>query len=189
MNKNTSRILIYAVIFLAVLNVATFISIGINIRNSNKELPQASSVEIKTAQNFNGRYFRDQLQLSPKQMDQFRVINDQFRFNARRINNELIILRAKMMDEMKQASADTVKLSLQSDSIGILHADLKKFTYEYYMGIKGICFEKQIPELDNIFEQFFKSSEHYHGRGQGNQRQGKGQGRGFGRRKFEQNKN
>lgn len=187
MNKYTSKILIYAVIFLAALNVATLISIGINIRNAKKELPQASSAAIKTAQNFNGRYFRDQLQLSPKQMEQFRVINDEFRSNARRINNELNILRAKMMDEMKQESTDTLKLSLQSDSIGRLHADLKKFTYNYYMGIKEICFEKQISELDNIFEQFFKSSGHHYG--QGNQRQGKGQGRGFGKRKFEQNKN
>lgn len=187
MNKNTSRLLIYAVIFLAVLNVATFISLGINIRNAKKELPQASSAEIKTAQNFNGRYFRDQLQLSLEQMDQFRVINDEFRSNARRINQELNIQRANMMDEMKQAFVDTVKLRLQSDSIGILHADLKKRSYNYYLGIKGICSAKQIPELDSIFEQFFNGSGQGHG--QRHQRQGNGQGRGFGRRKLEQNKN
>jgi len=183
MNKNTSRILIYAVIFLAILNIATFISIKINIRNSNKEKLQASSTEIKTAQNFNGRYFKDHLQLSSKQMERFRVINDQFRSNARRINNELNTIRANMMLEMKLDIADTLKLSLQSDSVGMLHAELKKISYEYYFGIKSICSEKQIPQLNNIFERFFASGGNHHGH-----RHGKGQGRGLGRKRFEQNK-
>ncbi len=94
------------------------------------------------------------------------------------------LLDGNMMKEMKQTACDSSKLNIQSDSIGMLHADLKKLTYKYYMGIKGFCTAEQIPELNNIFEQFFNTGGHHHGHGQGNQRQGlrrKGQGYGFGR--------
>ncbi len=175
MNKNTSRILIYAVIFLAVLNVATFISIGIHVYQSKKELPQASSKAIKNTQNFNGRYFRDHLKLSPDQMNQFRSMNEKFRSNAKRINNELNILRADMLDQMKNTSEETNDLITIADSVGSLHSELKKFTYQYYLDIKSICSEKQTNELNKIFESFFAGSETHKGRG--DQRQGKGFGK------------
>ncbi len=175
MNKNTSRILIYAVIFLAVLNVATFISIGIHVYQSKTELPQASSEAIKTTQNFNGKYFKDQLKLSPDQMNQFRVINEKFRSNARRINNELNILRAEMLDKMKITSDETNELIAIADSVGSLHSELKKYTYQYYLDIKSICTEKQTNELNKIFESFFAGNETHKGRG--DQRQGKGFGK------------
>ncbi len=177
MNKNTSRILIYAVIFLAVLNVATFISIGIHVYQSNNELPQASTEAIKTAQNFNGRYFKDQLKLSPDQMNQFRSINEKFRSNAKRINNELNILRKKMLDQMTNTSEETADLIAIADSIGSLHSELKKFSYQYYLDIKSICTEKQTNELNKIFESFFAGSETHPGQGQEKQRQGKGFGK------------
>ena len=176
MNKNSSRILIYAVIFLAVLNVTTFISIGINVRNTKKELPYASNNEIKTAQNFNGRYFRDKLKLSPTQMDSFRIVNNQFRSQARRINDDLNLLRSNMMNEMKRAYPDTIKLMVQSDSVGMMHAGLKKLTYKYYLGIKSICSEEQASELNNIFEQFFNADEHHRKQNQGSNRRGSGKG-------------
>ncbi len=175
MNKNTSRILIYAVIFLAVLNVATFISIGIHVYQSKKELPQVSSETINTTHNFNGRYFRDQLNLSPDQMNQFRLINEKFRSNARRINNELNRLRVDMLNQMKNTSKETDTLISISDSIGSLHCELKKFTYQYYLDIKSICSDEQTSGLNNIFENFFAGSETHIGRR--NQRQGKGFGK------------
>ncbi|MCW3786573.1 Spy/CpxP family protein refolding chaperone [Plebeiibacterium sediminum] len=175
MNKNASRILIYVVIFLAVLNVATFTSIGIHVYQSKKELPQASSEAIKTTQNFNGRYFRDQLNLSPDQMNQFRKINEKFRSNARRINSELNMLRADMLNQMKNTSEETETLISISDSIGSLHSELKKFTYQYYLDIKSICSGEQINGLNEIFENFFAGSETHNGRG--NQKQGKGFGK------------
>ncbi len=175
MNKNTSRLLIYAVIFLAVLNVASFTTIGIHMYQSKKEVDQASSEEIKTAQNYNGRYFRDQLQLTPDQMNQFRGINNEFRTNARRINNELNTLRAEMMAEMQNATHETNDLILIADSVGVLHSQLKKCTYQYYLDIKSICNEKQMMELNQIFNNFLGGNHHQNGHS--TQRQGKGFGK------------
>ncbi len=177
MNKNTSRILIYTVIFLAVLNVATFISIGIHVYQSKKELPAASYEAIKNAQNFNGRYFRDQLKLSPDQMNQFRPINEKFRSNARRINSELNILREEMLDQMTKSSEETNELMAIADSIGSLHSELKRFSYQYYLDIKSICTEQQTNGLNKIFESFFAGSETHQGQEQQRQRKGFGKNR------------
>ncbi len=175
MNKNTSRILIYTVIFLAVLNMATFITIGIHIYQSKKELSGASDEAIKTTQNFNGRYFRDQLQLSPDQMSRFRPINEKFRSNAKRINSELNILRIEMLEKMTKTSEETSELIAIADSIGSLHSELKKFTYQYYLNIKAICSAEQTDELNTIFKSFFNGNEYHEG--QRKQRHGYGKNR------------
>ncbi len=175
MNKNTSRLLIYAVIFLAVLNVASFTTIGIHMYQDKREAVKASSEEIQTTQNFNGRYFRDQLQLSAEQMNEFREINGAFRTNARHINSELNRLRAEMMMKMENADNSTDDLAMISDSIGMLHSELKKCSYQYYFDIKSICTQEQVPWLNGIFQGFFSGVQHKNG-GEG-QRQRKGFGK------------
>jgi len=157
MNRNSKRILIYAVVFLAVLNITTLVTIGYTKYITNSNVVTANDIAIKNTQNFNGRYFRDRLGLSKEQMDDFRPINDVFRSNARIINTRLGDFRNQMMDEMQQNEPDTSILNMLSDSIGSLHRDLKFHTYRYYLNIKGICTTQQQDELNKIFNEFFIS--------------------------------
>ncbi len=162
MNKTTSRILIYAVIFLAVLNVTTFITIGYHIYHPGTMIEQqmtGSSIN----RNYNGRYFRDRLQLDKDQMNEFRSINDNFRTKARTINLNLQHCRQEMMNEMQNDNVDTSKLNALSDSIGQLHKSLKIDTYKYYIAIKKICNQKQSNELNSMFDEFFIGNGMHHG--------------------------
>ena len=165
MKNSTVKVLVYLVIFLGVLNIATLSTIGYRYflsKNDDAVMTNGNTMQ----QNYNGRAFRDRLQLSPDQMTQFRVVNERFRSNARRINIDLIQLRKEMLAEMKTEMPDTVFLNHCSDSIGLLHAELKKFTYKYYQGISGICNDGQLVELNKIFEEFFINEIHFRNRGQ-----------------------
>ncbi len=174
MNKTTSRILIYAVIFLAVLNVATVLTIGYHIylsdNTTSKQLNEGS-----TTRNYNGRYFRDRLQLDADQMNEFRIINNTFRNKARAINSSLHNCRQEMMNEMQKSNADTFRLNALSDSIGQLHKSLKIDTYKYYLNIKKICDQKQADELNSMFEEFFIGRGIHHGQQERRRRGNKGE--------------
>lgn len=167
MKERTTKYLVYAVIFLAVLNIATFSTIGYHIYRSHKEGSGAESGMKTGNQSFTGRYFRDRLELTPMQMNQFRPVNDLFRDNARRINRGLVLQRQQMLNEMKKEQPDTIKLNSMADSIGTLHTDLKRWTYRYYRDINQICTEDQKEELNKIFEAFFINDLHMGNRGNG----------------------
>ncbi|MFC2087030.1 Spy/CpxP family protein refolding chaperone [Bacteroidota bacterium] len=155
MNKS-NKILVYAVIFLAILNITTFVTIGYHIYESKKgdEINEKTEIEGNT-KGYSGRYFRDRLGLNPAQMDSFRIINSKFRTNAREITFNLISLRKEMLEEMKKPASDNSILMMYSDSIGSLHAELKKHTAKYYNEISGICTQEQQEELYLIFQEFF----------------------------------
>ncbi len=155
MKNSTVKVLVYLVIFLGALNIAALSTIGYyhfsSKSDDNSEITNGSTMQ----QHYNGRAFRDRLQFSTDQMTKFKDVNDRFRSNARRINIDLIRLRKEMFAEMKKHDFDSSFLNRCSDSIGLLHAELKKFTYKYYKGISEISDEQQHLELDKIFEEFF----------------------------------
>ncbi len=168
---NKYKLLMYTVIFLAVMNVATLTTIGYHIirTKSNSEINYQQQV-YGNKQKYNGRYFRDRLELTPDQMVYFGEINTNFRQHARTITFELIEKRKKMLAEMELEAPNKDKLDLYSDSIGLLHADLKKYTYQYYINIKQICTNEQQVELINLFKEFFINDLHIGAPGKGQQR-------------------
>jgi Spy/CpxP family protein refolding chaperone len=158
--ENNKGWMVWAIVILAVMNISTFLTI---VFQRNKALQpesvlvpdmvQSESASLK----YSGRYFRDQLNLSRIQMDRFTDFNPEFRQQAREINLELTRKRNRMLSEMAAQNSDNIKLDMLSDSIGYLHANLKKLTYRYYLDIKNICNKQQQQQLEQLFEEMFAS--------------------------------
>lgn len=72
-----------------------------------------------------------------------------------RINSELAGQRRRMLLEMSTGSSDTSRLNQLCDSIGYVHASLKKYTYKYYLDIKNICDKQQKVKLEQMFDEMF----------------------------------
>lgn len=175
-NRTKTRMLTVAVIALAVMNIATFATIGYHVYRSSDERGLVSTGQIEgDTQAFSDRYFRDRLGMTAQQMTSFKAFSTDFRQHARTINQNLIQCRISMLDEMEQEQPDLVKLENLSDSIGSLHASLKHYTYGYYLDIREISSEDQTQELNNMFEEFFINDYRMGPQGGGRQ-----QGRGFG---------
>ncbi len=156
--ENRTRMMIWAIALLAVMNITTILTIiyhrhetrpGINMPVSDITGGDNSSVR------FSGRWFRDELDLSTEHMDRLREFNPAFRQHVRDINLQLNDLRKLMLDEMSSPLSDSARLNLLSDSVGLLHAELKKHTYRYYMNFKDICNKEQKEKLDNMFGEIF----------------------------------
>jgi len=155
--------MIWTIIALAVLNLTTIVTI-FYYRNRNGQgtvNQEAGSIQSENASmRFSGRYFRDQLNLNAEQMDRFREFNPAFRQHVRDINFELSNIRRKMLNEMSSSVCDSDRLNLLSDSVGHLHADLKKLTYRYYLDFKEICNREQKEKLDKLFGEMFATDGH-----------------------------
>ncbi|MFZ0282179.1 MAG: hypothetical protein WAL29_11045 [Bacteroidales bacterium] len=175
---NKYRWLVWIVI-LAVMNIATIITVIYNRNRTSREI-----VAVETSQTgsetssirYSGRWFRDQLNLSNEQMDRFVEFNPVFRQNVMNINQGLNLLRQKMLSEMASENFDTIRLNTLSDSIGFLHAGLKKVTYKYYIDIKNICDQQQQEKLEQLFGGMFASDGRMGQFGKGGQ-QGRRRGR------------
>jgi Spy/CpxP family protein refolding chaperone len=156
--ENKQSWMVWAIVALVVMNLSTLATILYH-QNQSK-VPSGDSAKLQQqletdAEKFSGRYFRDKLNLDGNQMDKFRKINPVFRQQARAITIELAAKRKQMLVEMASASADTNKLNALSDSIGILHSNLKKLTYKYYLDLKGICNAEQQKQLEQLFNEMF----------------------------------
>jgi len=56
---------------------------------------------------------------------------------------------------MSAREVDTTRLNQLCDSIGYLHAELKKATYGYYLNIKDMCNNSQQLKLEQLFNDMF----------------------------------
>jgi hypothetical protein len=111
-------------------------------------------------------------------MTTFVEFNPAFRENVRNINMDLNLFRQEMLSEMAAEKCDTIRLNTLSDSIGTLHANLKKVTYKYYIDLKKICDQQQQERLKQLFGGMFVTDIQTGQHGKGGP-YGRGRGRRF----------
>lgn len=156
--ENKHNILVWAVVFLAVLNLATLATVLFHANRSTNAVsvqPFSGRSADATTGNFSGQYFCHHLNLSDKQLNAFQSLNAGFRQQAREISEQLDAVREKMMLEMASDQYNTDRLDMLSDSIGRLHGDLKKLSYRYYLDMKNICNPQQQEKLNQLFRPLF----------------------------------
>ena len=158
--ENRNRWMVWAIVALAILNITTLITVLYHKNQvvEKEVITTPDSIKSEKASVlYSGRYFRDELNLSNEQMDKFSQFNPEFRQEVRTINLKMADKRNDMLVEMAKKNSDKNKLNLLSDSIGFLHANLKKVTYMYYLNFKSICNQEQQKKLEQLFGEMFNS--------------------------------
>ena len=156
---NKYRILTGVIIIL----IATNLSMGISFlyhRQQDKKIveqQQEASVEVPAQQRT--RFFREQLNLRPDQVEIFRELNRNFNQTAWQINHSLERLRIEMVNEMGRREPDEARLKEVSRDIGELHTQLKDETIKYYLAMKEVCTEEQQARLNQLFISILQSNE------------------------------
>jgi Spy/CpxP family protein refolding chaperone len=157
--QNKYRRLVWVVYIL----VATNLSMGISYLYHKQQEPKQESFteelnnEVPAQQRT--RYFREQLNLSPRQVDDFRDLNRDYNRTAGQIQNQLSGLRMEMVNEMGKELTDTLKLSAITNRIGELHKELKNETISFYLAMKQVSTEEQQEKLHEIFISLLEKNE------------------------------
>jgi Spy/CpxP family protein refolding chaperone len=144
-----NKISTWIIVILLATNVSTITTILVN-KNLNKQVSQ-NSVEIIIPDNGLGRFFRDELDLTMDQHQQFRSFRQDYHINASKITKQLKGKRSEMLNELLAENSDTNNLHQIAYEIGELHRELKHQTFEYYLNLKDICTESQRRKLFSIF--------------------------------------
>ncbi len=164
---NKTNILVWAVILLALLNIAT---IGTIIYHNVHENDDQVSVVLDTQSGtmLNGRFMKQEMNFDENQMEKFRTARQKFQPEANQIIVSIDFLKAEMFNELNKNTTDSLKLDKLSQEIGALHAKLKENTAVFYLEIKSICKPDQRKQLESIFTPLFYDENSNHGQGNGN---------------------
>ncbi|MBE0674693.1 MAG: periplasmic heavy metal sensor [Bacteroidales bacterium] len=142
-----NRLLIWAVLILLGINIATIVS-ALSY-SGRMRADEKSRAEAMVDQRM--LFFRDHLQLTEEQMKEFAGINRAFNQEARRTTSRLEMLRRNMVDELAGNEPDMQKIESITEEIGLLHRELKMSTANYYLNLKSACNPLQQELLKEMF--------------------------------------
>jgi len=166
--NNTYKILVWIIVILVATNLSTIGSFYYHrISESKTVAPKDDSTSIPGEQRT--RFFRDELNLTTEQLEQFRDMNRNFNRTARNIEMNLVELRKNMIDELGSTNPDNTKLDQLATEIGDNHRELKQLTNTFYLNMKKICTSEQQVKLYQIFQSMLNKESQINLPRQGNQ--------------------
>ncbi|RIH65979.1 periplasmic heavy metal sensor [Mariniphaga sediminis] len=157
--QNKYRILIWVVVILLATNLSMGVSFLYHKQQDKKVTEKVEKANIEMPAQQRTRFFREQLNLEPGQLEVFRELNRDFNRTAWQINRQLESLRIEMVMEMGEKDPDKQKLEAISKEVGQLHTQLKNKTIDYYLEMKGVCTEEQQQKLKELFLSVLRKNE------------------------------
>ena len=149
--QTNNKILISVIVFLAILNLSTIITIVYHLNSPENSKNIVLDKQVNIPDKRLGRFFKEQLNLTPQQHVQFRTFRQNFHHNANGITNRLQLKRNEFMIELEKDTSETETLNSMAAEIGNLHTELKHITFAYYIQMKDICTKEQQKKLHDIF--------------------------------------
>lgn len=168
MFKNV-KILSWLVIILLATNLAT---IGTIFYHTSVSSHETSIENSELPMERRSRFFRDQLGLTPGQMESFRGFNQQFNRRSAQLSGELQQIREEILNELTSENTDTVRLNQLSAELGEKHKELKAETNKLYMELKELSDSTQKERLAFVFQSLLEGDNNFNmqrGRGMGRQ--------------------
>lgn len=153
----TKNTYIWIIAILAATNISMGVSFWFHKHQEKAVVEKQNSVEMPSEQRT--RFFREELNLTPDQVDKFRSLNRSYNRSARKISTQLESSRIEMLNEMALANPSQTNLDSIAQEIGTLHTQLKILTGSYYLGMKNECDSVQQLRLKEIFLSVSQSKE------------------------------
>ena len=157
--QNKYSILVWIIVILVATNLSMAVSFLYHKQQDRKQLEQVEEENIELPTQQRTRFFREQLNLGPQQVEIFRELNRNFNRNAWQINHRLESLRIDMIDELGREKPDEKRLVSISRMIGELHTQLKNETIDYYLAMKEVCTDEQQQKLNELFMSVLQKNE------------------------------
>lgn len=149
---NKNRTLIWIIIILVATNLSTIGSFYYHRLTETRTEATKQGDQMAIPGEQRTRFFRDQLNLTAEQLDQFRDINRTFNRTARGIEMNLAQLREDLITELGTQNPDSTRLDQLAIEVGNNHRELKQVTTTFYLNMKKICTAEQQAKLHEIFQ-------------------------------------
>jgi len=158
-SRTTYRTLIWIIVILAATTLSMGISFWYHNQQDKKAAREMDETTIEMPAQQRTRFFKEQLDLQPEQIDVFRQLNRDYNHKAQQLTRQLESLRIEMVEELGENNPDRTQLNFISNKIGTLHSELKQVTIGYYLAMKEECTKEQKIKLNEIFMSALKAKE------------------------------
>ena len=150
---STNKKLVWTIIALALLNVATISTVFWRIYYDDHGRFERRHHERHSENPDGMKYFiKGKLNLSDNQFAKFEVYDSIFKVQSKQCFDKMEEIRVVMLNEMTSENPDTAKLMAYSSDLGQQHIILKKRLIELYFSVKSICTKEQQQKLSMIFK-------------------------------------
>lgn len=152
-NVSTNKKLVWTIIALALLNIATISTVFWRIYYDDHDRFAKRHHERHSDNPNRMKYvIKDKLNLSDNQFAQFEEFDSVFKQQSKRCFDRMEEIRGAMLNEMTSENPDTAKLMAYSGELGQQHIILKKHLIGMYFNLKSICNKEQQQKLSSIFK-------------------------------------
>jgi Spy/CpxP family protein refolding chaperone len=154
MEQNSKiRLLMWLVIALVVLNIATIATVVWRAQQFRHDRTFFHEMPLnKNLPEFSGHLLKDKLKFSNTQIDKFHRISSDFRRTGKEIAIQMTDIRNNMFKELNSEKPDTAILFADARKIGDMHSILKKQMVLYFLNLKGLCTPEQKDSLQKILK-------------------------------------
>jgi len=108
------------------------------------------------------------LQLDENQTNQYDQIRRQYNVQIASLRDSMLIIRKKMIQELKSDTPDTIILNYMALEIGRLEGEINMALNQHLLKLKRICRPEQCILLDSLYEGMLNTSKLHQGMKQGN---------------------
>jgi Spy/CpxP family protein refolding chaperone len=151
--NNKIRLLVWLVMALVVLNIATIATVVWRARQFRHDRTFFYEMPLnKNLPELSGHLLKEKLKFSKTQFDEFHKIGSDFRSTGKEIAVQMTDIRNNMLKELNSEKPDTAKLFAYARKIGDMHYALKRQMVLYFLNLKGICTPEQSDSLQKIFK-------------------------------------
>ena len=154
MDKLTKkRFLILVIAVLVIINISALVTIYYNSKIQEKRIEKINLQKERIRKIGMYRFFRDELNLSEDQFQEFKSINQFYMNNTHDIGLKLKENKLLMMSEIANKNPNIKNLDSIANEIGHLHYELKLNTINHFIELKDICNDQQQEILQKMFMQ------------------------------------
>lgn len=136
------RVAIWTIVILSVIILSSVTTVFV--------LKYKQRDEMTKRQNQIGRFFKEELKLTPNQDKQLKESRIIYFKRSKTIFDSIANKRELMIKELCKQVPDTNVLNHLSDELGALHAELKKASLKNLLDFRHICTPEQIKKLNTI---------------------------------------
>jgi Spy/CpxP family protein refolding chaperone len=148
-----NKLLFWAVIILAILNII-LLSMFWHYNICGPKHYFLPPPPNQAPERFHAKeFFRHELNLDDKQMQQFRDMMDTHFKKTGEIMEQIHSQRKTLLDEVFSQKADKDKINKIADEIGRLHTDLEKANTEHFEALKTLIKPEQFEKLKGILDE------------------------------------
>lgn len=152
MHKISKSFLIWIIVILALTNISIVGTIVNRVYFQDNRVQNNKLDPIDIPESHLGRFFRDALDLTYDQHQEFRNFRQNFHEQANVITLKMQVKRNQIINELGKENSDKIYLDSLAHEIGYLHTELKHLTFEYYLEMKNVCTPEQTEKLFHIFK-------------------------------------